>query len=151
MAELEDLYQEVILDHNRSPRNFRAMSHASRKAEGYNPLCGDQVTVFVKLEDGVIRDISFQGSGCAISKASASLMTAELKGKDEAAALALFENVRKMLTGDANDGAAAAEKVGKLQILAGVCKFPARVKCASLAWHTVHAALKGESEPATTE
>ena len=150
MSELEDLYQEVILDHNKSPRNFRPMAHANRKAEGYNPLCGDQVTVFVLVEDGVIRDISFQGSGCAISKASASLMTAELKGKDESAAQALFENVHQMLTGEPN-GAPAGEKVGKLQILSGVCKFPARVKCASLAWHTVNAALKGEPQPATTE
>jgi len=150
MSELDELYQEVILDHNKSPRNFREMTHANRKAEGYNPLCGDHVTVFVQLEDGVIRDISFQGSGCAISKASASLMTAELKGKNESAAQVLFENVHKMLTGDASDDQAAG-KVGKLQILSGVCKFPARVKCASLAWHTVNAALKGESQPATTE
>ena len=150
MSELDELYQEVILDHNKSPRNFRAMDHANRKAEGYNPLCGDHVTVFVQLENGVIQDISFQGSGCAISKASASLMTAELKGKNESAAQTLFENVHKMLTGDASDDQAAG-KVGKLQILSGVCKFPARVKCASLAWHTVNAALKGESQPATTE
>ena len=150
MSELDELYQEVILDHNKSPRNFREMTHANRRAEGYNPLCGDHITVFVQLENGVIQDISFQGSGCAISKASASLMTAELKGKNESAAQALFENVHKMLTGDANDDQAAG-KVGKLQILSGVCKFPARVKCASLAWHTVNAALKGESQPATTE
>ena len=150
MSELDELYQEVILDHNKSPRNFRAMTHANRRAEGYNPLCGDHVTVFVQMENGVIRDISFQGSGCAISKASASMMTAELKGKNEAAAEALFENVRKMLTGDESDDK-VADIVGKLQILSGVCKFPARVKCASLAWHTVHAALKGESQPATTE
>ena len=150
MSELDELYQEVILDHNKSPRNFRAMSHANRRAEGYNPLCGDHVTVFVQLENGVIQDISFQGSGCAISKASASMMTSELKGKNEAAAEALFENVHKMLTGAARDEK-VADKVGKLQILSGVCKFPARVKCASLAWHTVHAALKGEPQPATTE
>jgi len=150
MSELDELYQEVILDHNRSPRNFRAMDHANRKAEGYNPLCGDHVTVFVRLENGVIQDISFQGSGCAISKASASLMTAELKGKNESAAQVLFENVHKMLTGDATDDQVAG-KVGKLQILSGVGKFPARVKCASLAWHTLNAALKGESQPATTE
>jgi len=150
MSELDELYQEVILDHNKSPRNFRAMAHANRTAEGYNPLCGDHVTVFVQLEDGMIRDISFQGSGCAISKASASLMTAELKGKNESAAQTLFENVHRMLTGDASDDQAAG-KVGKLQILSGVCRFPARVKCASLAWHTVNAALKGESQPATTE
>ena len=150
MSELDELYQEVILDHNKSPRNFRAMAHANRRAEGYNPLCGDHVTVFVRLEDGVIQDISFQGSGCAISKASASMMTAELKGKNEAVAEALFDNVRKLLTGDESDDK-VADKVGKLKILSGVCKFPARVKCASLAWHTVHAALKGESQPATTE
>jgi nitrogen fixation NifU-like protein len=150
MADLDDLYQEVILDHNKSPRNFRAMAGANRKAEGYNPLCGDHVTVFLRLEDGVIKDISFQGSGCAISKASASMMTAELKGKTEAHARELFENVHKMLTGE-NGGPETAEKVGKLAILSGVCKFPARVKCASLAWHTVTAALAGETRPATTE
>lgn len=150
MSELDELYQEVILDHNKSPRNYRAMADANHKAEGYNPLCGDHVTVFVRLENGVIQDISFQGSGCAISKASASMMTAELKGKDEAAAQALFDSVHKMLTGD-ESGEIVADKVGKLQILSGVCKFPARVKCASLAWHTVNAALKGETQPASTE
>ena len=150
MADLDDLYQEVILDHNKSPRNFRAMAEANRKAEGYNPLCGDHVTVYLQLENGLIKDISFEGSGCAISKASASLMTAELKGKSETHARELFENVRKMLTGDikSEDG---ASKVGKLAILSGVCKFPARVKCASLAWHTVNAALAGDDLPATTE
>jgi nitrogen fixation NifU-like protein len=150
MSDLDDLYQEVILDHNKSPRNFRLMADANRKAEGYNPLCGDHVTVFLRLQDGVIQDISFQGSGCAISKASASMMTAELKGKSEAVAYALFDKVHQMLTGETN-GDAASEKVGKLAILSGVCKFPARVKCASLAWHTVNAALKGETRPATTE
>jgi nitrogen fixation NifU-like protein len=149
MADLDDLYQEVILDHNKSPRNFRVMSEANRKAEGYNPLCGDHVTVYLRLEDGLIQDISFQGSGCAISKASASMMTAELKGKNESAAHELFENVHKMLTGEA--GAEEADRMGKLAILSGVCKFPARVKCASLAWHTVNAALAGDARPATTE
>jgi nitrogen fixation NifU-like protein len=149
MADLDDLYQEVILDHNRSPRNFRVMSGATRTAEGYNPLCGDHVTVFVRLENGMIQDISFQGSGCAISKASASMMTAELKGKSEDAAHDLFDNVHKMLTGetDADDSAG----LGRLAVLSGVCKFPARVKCASLAWHTVHAALAGQTTPTTTE
>ena len=147
MSELDELYQEVILDHNKSPRNFRAMAHANRTAEGYNPLCGDQVTVYLKLEDGLIRDISFQGSGCAISKASASMMTSELKGKTEAAARELFDQVHKMLTGE-KDGPG---RVGKLEILSGVCKFPARVKCASLAWHTVNSALEGAREPVTTE
>ena len=150
MADLDDLYQEVILDHNKSPRNFRAMAAANRKAEGYNPLCGDHVTVYLHLEKGVIEDISFEGSGCAISKASASLMTAELKGKSESYAHELFESVHKMLTGDTN-AAEGAGKVGKLAILSGVCKFPARVKCASLAWHTVNAALAGDDRPATTE
>jgi len=150
MSELDDLYQEVILDHNRSPRNFRVMESANRKAEGYNPLCGDHVTVYLKLEDGVIRDISFEGSGCAISKASASLMTAELKGKTEAQAKELFDNVHRMLTGEAN-GHDGGKGVGKLAILSGVCKFPARVKCASLAWHTVNSALKGSEGVATTE
>ncbi len=148
MADLEDLYQEIILDHNKSPRNYGVLSNANRQAEGYNPLCGDHVTIYLHLDNGTIQDISFQGSGCAISKASASLMTTELKGKTEAAAEALFEGVRKMLTGDPS---ADSEKVGKLKILAGVCKFPARVKCASLAWHTVNAALKGEARPTTTE
>lgn len=150
MSDLDDLYQEVILDHNKSPRNFRSMADANRKAEGYNPLCGDHVTVFLHLENGIIQDISFQGSGCAISKASASLMTAELKGKTEDAAYALFDDVHKMLTGEASTENASG-KVGKLAILAGVCKFPARVKCASLAWHTVTAALKGDRQVATTE
>lgn len=150
MSDLEDLYQEVILDHNKSPRNYRTMADANRKAEGYNPLCGDHVTVYLHVKDGVIDDISFQGSGCAISKASASMMTSELKGKSAAAAQELFENVHKMLTGEAN-GESAADKVGKLVILSGVSKFPARVKCASLAWHTVNSALQGDGKVATTE
>ena len=150
MSELDDLYQEVILDHNRSPRNFRAMESANRKAQGYNPLCGDHVTVYLKLEEGVIKDISFEGSGCAISKASASLMTAELKGKTEAQAQELFDNVHKMLTGESN-GPDGGKSVGKLAILSGVCKFPARVKCATLAWHTANSALHGGEGVASTE
>jgi nitrogen fixation protein NifU and related proteins len=149
MSDLDELYQEVILDHNKSPRNFRTIEDADRKAEGYNPLCGDQLTVYVKLEGGVIKDISFRGSGCAISKASASMMTAELKGKTEAEAHQLFEHVHKMLTGESgHDGTG---KIGKLAILSGVCKFPTRVKCASLAWHTVNSALTGKGEVASTE
>jgi nitrogen fixation protein NifU and related proteins len=152
MAELDELYQEVILDHNRSPRNYRTIADANRKAQGYNPLCGDQVTVYLKLEDGVIKDISFQGSGCAISKASASMMTAELKGKSETEAKALFEAVHKMLTGESDENERnGTGGVGKLTILSGVCKFPARVKCATLAWHTVKSALKGGEEVASTE
>jgi nitrogen fixation protein NifU and related proteins len=152
MSELDELYQEVILDHNKSPRNFRTMAHANRKAQGYNPLCGDQVTVYLQLEDGVIKDISFQGSGCAISKASASMMTAELKGKSETEAKELFENVHNMLTGHSNGAEQDGPKrVGKLAILSGVSKFPARVKCASLAWHTVNSALKAKEEVVSTE
>ncbi len=150
MSELDELYQEVILDHNKTPRNFRVMEDANRKAEGYNPLCGDQVTVYVKFEDGIIKDISFQGSGCAISKASASMMTSALKGKTEAQAHELFENVHSMLTGESHQQQGHRE-VGKLAILSGVCKFPARVKCASLAWHTVNSALHGQREAASTE
>jgi nitrogen fixation NifU-like protein len=128
------------------------MANANRKAQGYNPLCGDHVTVYLDLEEGVIKDISFQGSGCAISKASASMMTAELKGKTEAEAKELFDNVHKMLTGESNkNGPQGASGVGKLTILSGVCKFPARVKCASLAWHTVNSALKGGAAVASTE
>jgi nitrogen fixation NifU-like protein len=150
MSELDDLYQEVILDHNKSPRNFRSMADADRKAEGYNPLCGDQVTIYLKMEAGKIKDISFQGSGCAISKASASLMTAEIKGKSAAEARRLFDSVHQMLTGERN-GQEEERGLGKLAILSGVCKFPARVKCASLAWHAVKSALEGEGEVATTE
>jgi nitrogen fixation NifU-like protein len=148
MADLEDLYQEVILDHNKTPRNFRAIKDATHKAEGYNPLCGDQVTVYVRLRDGLIEDISFQGSGCAISKASASMMTAELKGKPESDAAEMFEKVHRMLTGDEAEG---GQSLGKLAVLSGVCKFPARVKCATLAWHTLNSALKGGVEVASTE
>jgi len=151
MSELDELYQEVILDHNKSPRNFREIVDANRRSEGYNPLCGDHVTVFVNLADGVIRDISFKGSGCAISKASASMMTTELKGKSEAEAERVFDTVHKMLTGEMGVEENDLERLGKLKILSGVCKFPARVKCASLAWHTMNAALKGSDKVASTE
>jgi nitrogen fixation protein NifU and related proteins len=151
MSELDELYQEVILDHNKSPRNFRERVDANRRSEGYNPLCGDHVTVYVNLADGVIRDISFKGSGCAISKASASMMTTELKGKTEAEAERVFDTVHKMLTGEMDVEESDFERLGKLKILSGVCKFPARVKCASLAWHTMNAALKGSDNVASTE
>ena len=151
MSELDELYQEVILDHNKSPRNFREMEDANRRSEGYNPLCGDHVTVYVNLADGVIRDISFKGSGCAISKASASMMTTELKGKSAAEAERLFDSVHRMLMGEIGVADGELEALGKLKILSGVCKFPARVKCASLAWHTMSAALKGTDEVASTE
>ena len=150
MSDLSELYQQVILDHNKSPRNFHRLEGADRTAEGYNPLCGDKVTVYIKLEGDVIEEFSFQGSGCAISKASASMMTASIKGKTEAETEKLFDRVHKMLTGESN-AKADLEDLGKLVALAGVCNFPARVKCASLSWHTLHAALRGEGRLTSTE
>ncbi len=149
MSELSDLYQEVILDHNRRPRNFRTIDGASRQQEGYNPLCGDRLTVFVTLEGDRIADVAFQGSGCAISKASASLMTESLKGKTVAEARALFEKFHAMVTSSPDT---EAEDLGKLSVLSGVREYPTRIKCASLAWHTLKAAVSGEAEaPVTTE
>ena len=150
MSELQELYQELVLDHHRRPRNFQKLAGANRTAEGYNPLCGDKVTIYVKLNGDVIQEISFEGSGCAISKASASMMTDSLKGKTTAEAEALFDRVHKMLTGEL-DPKVYSDKLGKLAVLSGVCNFPARVKCASLSWHTLHAALKGEGGVASTE
>jgi nitrogen fixation NifU-like protein len=150
MSDLRELYQEVILDHNKQPRNFHKLEGATRTVEGYNPLCGDQLTVYVRLEDDVIKDISFYGSGCAISKASASLMTASVKGKTRDEAEALFANVHSMLTGT-QEATADPEALGKLAVLSGVREFPARVKCASLAWHTLHAALTSSGDTVSTE
>jgi nitrogen fixation NifU-like protein len=149
-SELRDLYQQVILDHNRKPRNFRKLPSPTQGAEGYNPLCGDRVTVEVALDGDVIRDIAFQGSGCAISKASASLMTADLKGKAVADAEAAFARFRAMLTDDPA-GEEAAAQLGKLAVFGGVREFPSRIKCATLPWHTLHAALAGKTEPVSTE
>ena len=146
-SELQDLYQEVILDHNRRPRNFRALD-AGRKAEGFNPLCGDRLMVYLSVNDGVITDVSFQGSGCAISKASASLMTEAVKGKTVAEAQALFERFQQMITGSADPPGAS---LGKLDVLAGVRQFPVRVKCASLAWHTLRAAVDAQDTVVSTE
>ena len=143
MSDLSDLYQEVILDHNRSPRNFRRMEGASHHAEGYNPLCGDRLKVYVTVADDRIADVAFEGNGCAISKASASLMTEALKGRTLDEARALFDTFQGMVTSPLGSELPA---VGKLAALAGVREFPARVKCASLAWHTMHAALKAESD-----
>ena len=143
-SELRDLYQEVVIDHSKRPRNFRMVEGATRTAEGLNPLCGDQLTLYVKLVDGVIEDIAFQGSGCAISKASASLMTAAVKGKKQEEALALFERFHAMLT-EGPTGTVKPEEVGKLAALAGVWEFPMRVKCATLAWHALRNALNGKS------
>ena len=150
MSDLSELYQEVILDHNRRPRNFHRLEGANRTAEGYNPLCGDQLTVYARLEDEVIRGISFEGSGCAISKASASIMTDSVKGKTTAEAEVLFDRVHTMLTGE-RDTTVDSHELGKLAVLSGVCEFPSRVKCASLAWHTLRAALKGDGGAVLTE
>ena len=138
MSDLSDLYQEVILDHNKRPRNFRAIEAPSHHAEGYNPLCGDRLKLFVQVDNGVITDVAFQGSGCAISKASASLMTDAIKGRTVTEAQALFSRFHKMVTTPSDT---AVEDLGKLSVLAGVREFPVRVKCASLAWHTLKAAL----------
>jgi len=150
MSELSELYQQVILDHNRKPRNFRRMEEPSRKAEGHNPLCGDQVTVYVLLEDGTIKDLSFHGGGCAISKASASMMTESLKGRSSAEAERLFGIFHRMVTGGTVDSAESGE-LGKLAVFSGVSEFPVRVKCATLAWHALRAALEGSHEPVSTE
>lgn len=150
MSELQDLYQEVILDHNRRPRNFRELPPPARRAEGFNPLCGDRLTLYLEVDGDRIRDVSFQGSGCAISKASASLMTDALKGKTLAEAEQLFERFHDMVTSSSDT---PPPDVGKLAVLAGVREFPTRVKCASLAWHTLKAAMNagGAEEPVTTE
>jgi nitrogen fixation NifU-like protein len=149
-SDLRDLYQQVILDHHKKPRNFRPLTRATRTVEGYNPLCGDRITVQVELEDGVIRDIGFQGSGCAISRASASMMTASLMGKAVAEAAETFERFHRMLTDETPPGEVTAA-LGKLAVFAGVREFPSRIKCATLAWHAARAALRGQSEPVTTE
>lgn len=143
MSELSDLYQEVILEHNKNPRNFREIEGASRTATGNNPLCGDALRVYVDLDGDTVTDVSFKGSGCAISKASASMMTQTVKGKTRAEAEALFNEFHRMVTGDL-DIESDENQLGKLTIFAGVLEFPARVKCASLSWHTLHAALHGE-------
>ena len=147
MSDLTDLYQEIILDHNKRPKNFRVLDDATHQAEGYNPLCGDRLRLYLKLDGDVIADVGFQGSGCAISKASASLMTDLLKGRAVADARALFDRFHRMVTTSPD---AEVEDMGKLSALAGVREFPVRVKCASLAWHTLKAALD-RGEKATTE
>ena len=139
MSSLSELYQNVILEHNRSPRNYRAMDEAARKADGHNPMCGDQLTVWVRMDGDVIGDVSFRGAGCAISRASASLMTAAVKGKTRREAEALFERFHQLVTGTLPEG--QAETLGKLAVFSGVSEFPVRVKCASLSWHTLKAAL----------
>lgn len=148
MADLRELYQEVILEHSKAPRNYRELSSANHKAEGFNPLCGDHFTLYLDLDGDTIRDIAFQGSGCAISKASASMMTQSVKGKSKQEAEKLFSEFHKLVTGQANGNHA---DVGKLAAFSGVSEFPVRVKCATLAWHTLHAALEGKQDAVSTE
>lgn len=148
MSELNDLYQEVILEHNKNPRNFREIEDATKTADGNNPLCGDALRVYVEMDGDAVKDVAFKGSGCAISKASASMMTQAVKGKSKAEAEVLFDEFHKMVTGEL-DAEADENSLGKLKIFAGVLEFPARVKCASLSWHTLHAALNEEAEVST--
>lgn len=159
MSDLRDLYQEIIIDHSKHPRNFCALHDANHTEEGYNPLCGDKIKLYVKVNDatGIIEDVCFEGSGCAISTASASLMTEAIKGKTIQEALALFEDFQKLVTAPIdqqhnNKNEAIAEKIGKIAVLRGVAEFPMRVKCATLAWHTLKAALTNDDkEKITTE
>ncbi len=143
----DDLYQEIILDHSKHPRNCHPMDDANRKAEGYNPLCGDKLKLYLKLEDGIVKDVSFEGSGCAISTASASLMTESLKGKTREEAVKLLDRFHELLTTESP----VSKDLGKLVVFCGVREYPARVKCATLAWHTLKSALNNSGETATTE
>jgi nitrogen fixation NifU-like protein len=149
MSDLRELYQQVILDHNKSPRNFRELSNPTSRVEGYNPLCGDHYTIFVQVDGDTIKDLSFTGSGCAISKASASVMSSTLKGKSKEDASRLFDTFHKLVTGDTS-GLDAAD-LGRLAAFSGVSEFPARVKCATLAWHTLRTALEGKKDTVSTE
>jgi nitrogen fixation NifU-like protein len=148
MPELRELYQDVILEHSKHPRNYHALEAANRTAEGFNPLCGDHFKIFLDVENGCVRDISFEGSGCAISKASASMMTQAVKGKHIYEVEALFEKFHRVVTGK---NGVEAEDLGKLAAFSGVSEFPIRVKCATLAWHALHAALQGGQDAVSTE
>jgi nitrogen fixation NifU-like protein len=148
MADLKGLYQEVILDHSKRPHNFRVIEDATSHADGYNPLCGDRLTLYLRLEGDQIRDVAFKGSGCAISTASASILTETLKGKTRAQAAGLFEAFHDLVTGK---GSGDEKALGKLAVFSGVSEFPARVKCATLAWHTMKSALAGDVQPVSTE
>ena len=150
MSDLRDLYQETILEHSKSPRNYRKLEAANRTAEGYNPLCGDHFTLYVEVQGDAIRDIGFQGSGCAISKASASMMTQSVKGRSKAEAQHLFRQFQELVTNQASPNG-DKDKLGKLTVFSGVSEFPVRVKCATLAWHTLQAALEGTQQPVSTE
>jgi len=148
MSELSELYQQVILDHNKKPRNFRKLENANHTADGYNPLCGDQLTIYLDLEEGLVKEVAFEGSGCAISKASASMMTQAVKGKSKAQAQNLFQEFHSMVTGELNEEI-EENNLGNLKIFAGVREFPVRVKCATLPWHTLHAALNRQDQVST--
>jgi nitrogen fixation NifU-like protein len=148
MSELSELYQQVILDHNKKPRNFRKLDTANHSAEGYNPLCGDHLTVYMDLENDLVKDVGFEGSGCAISKASASMMTQAVKGKSKEQAETLFKEFHSMVTGEL-DEESEGTSLGNLKIFAGVREFPVRVKCATLPWHTMHAALNKQDQIST--
>ena len=150
MFDLQELYQEVVLDHNRRPRNFKRPDHVNRTAEGFNPLCGDQVNVYLNVEDDVITDVGFEGVGCAISKASTSMMTESVKGRTTAEAEEIFSAFRAMVTGKA-DGASYVELLGDLEVFQGVSQYPARIKCATLSWHALQAALDSSGETVATE
>ncbi len=149
MSDLRELYQQVILDHNRSPRNFKELPNPTARVEGYNPLCGDHYIVFVNVDGDVIKDVSFTGNGCAISKASASVMSATVKGKSKEEANRLFDTFHRLVTGDSSGLDAA--NLGRLAAFSGVSEFPVRVKCATLAWHTLRNALEGSEQVVTTE
>ena len=149
MFDLKDLYQEVIVDHNRSPRNFGKLEHADKTLEGFNPLCGDKISLYLKLNNNIISDISFDGSGCAISVASASLMTEAMKGKSVDEAESLFDQFHELVTG--NEGSVDEDKLGKLAAIAGVRDYPMRVKCATLCWHTLYSALNSDTTTVSTE
>ena len=149
MANLHDLYQEILLEHNNKPRNFRKLEDANRKADGYNPLCGDQITLYLKLEDDVIADVAFQGHGCAISRASASMLTQSIKGETLARAEEIFEGFHALITDP--DADVDYDLLGDLEMLSGVSAFPTRIKCAVLAWHTLNAAIEGKEDSVTTE
>ncbi len=151
MSELDEIYQEVVMDHNRRPRNFRKPEGVYQSVEGYNPFCGDRYTIYVKLEDGLIADIGFHGAGCAISKASTSMMTEVVKGKSVAEAEELFDAFHQMVTREPGTDFDPDEKLGDLEILSGVSEFPIRIKCATLSWHTLRAALEGREESVSTE
>jgi nitrogen fixation NifU-like protein len=149
MSDLRELYQQVILDHHKKPRNFHKLPQGNRTAEGFNPLCGDRISLYLRIENGVVQEVGFEGSGCAISTASASMMTESLKGKTEAEVVRLFDRFHDLVTG--KSPAADADQLGKLAVFSGVRDYPVRVKCATLAWHTLRAALEQKQETVATE